>query len=62
MRHWKKVQPKMKVSAGYEFVEWAQGADLNNNEFLEGWGSCFSVDQAKNNTMVVLKNILKHQS
>jgi hypothetical protein len=34
MRHWKKVQPKMKVSAGYEFVEWAQGADLNNNEEL----------------------------
>jgi hypothetical protein len=33
-------------------------ADLNNNEFLEGWGSCFSVDQTKKNVMRTLKEII----
>jgi len=34
MRHWMAIQPDMKVSAGYEFVEWAQALNPNNNEVL----------------------------
>ena len=34
MRHCIKLQPDMKVSAFYEFVEWAQAEDPNNDEVL----------------------------
>ena len=49
MRHCMKLQPDMKVSAFYEFVEWAQAEDPNNNEELyKGYAWDTTEDQDHN--------------